>query len=114
MNKFGVSKFMVNKAWKLKKAKGILPDISPLKARKLSEESKTKVIDFYKDDGVSRMCSGKRDFISIKNSQGKQVHVQKRLLLANLRELYLHYKEKSSFVNFGCVGVLLLERKVCI
>ena len=87
---------MVNKARKLKKAKGILPDISPLKARKLSEESKTKVIDFYNDDEVSRMCPGKKDFVSVKNSEGKRVHVQKRLLLANLRELYLYYKEKSS------------------
>jgi hypothetical protein len=48
-NKFGVpNRFMVNKARKLKKAKGILPDISPIKARKQSEESKTKVIDFLK------------------------------------------------------------------
>ena len=42
------------------------------------------------------MCPGKKDFLSVKNSEGKRVHVQKRLLLANLRELYLHYKEKSS------------------
>ncbi len=59
-NEFRVSKFMVNKARKLKKAKGILPDISPIKARKLSEERKTKVIDFYNDDEVSRMCPGKK------------------------------------------------------
>ena len=87
---------MVNKARKLKKVKGILPDISPIKARKPSEESKTKVIDFYNDDEVSRMCQGKKDFVSVKNSEGKPGHVPKRLLLANLRELYLHYKEKSN------------------
>ena len=109
-NEFGVSKFMVNKARKLKKAKGILPDISPIKARKLSEESKTKVIDFYNDDEVSRMCPGKKDFVSVKNSEGKRVHVQKRLLLTNLRELHSHYKNKSSGGHVGfskfCEGVV--------
>ena len=105
---------MVNKARKLKKAKGILPDISPIKARKLSEESKTKVIDFYNDDEVSRMCPGKKDFVSVKNSEGKRVHVQKRLLLANLRELYLHYKEKSSGEHVGFSKFCELRPRWCI
>ena len=105
---------MVNKARKLKKAKGILPDISPIKARKLSEESKTKVIDFYNDDEVSRMCPGKKDFVSVKNSEGKPVHVQKRLLLANLRELYLHYKEKSNGEHVGFSKFCELRPRWCI
>jgi hypothetical protein len=113
-NEFGVSKLMVNKARKLKKAKGILPDISPIKARKLSEESKTKVIDFYNDDEVSRMCPGKKDFVSVKNSEGKRVHVQKRLLLANLRELYLHYKENSSGEHVGFSKFCELRPRWCI
>ena len=108
-NEFGVSKFMVNKARKMKKAKGILPDISPIKARKLSEESKTKVIDFYNDDEVSRMCP-----VSVKNSEGKQILVQKRLLRANLRELYLHYKEKSSGEHVGFSKFCELRPRWCI
>ena len=113
-NEFGVSKFMVNKARRLKKAKGILPDISPIKARKLSEESKTEVIDFYNDDEVSRMCPGKKDFVSVKNSEGKLVHVQKRLLLANLPELYLHYKEKSGGEHLGFSKFCELRPRWCV
>jgi hypothetical protein len=113
-NEFGVSKYMVNKARKLKKAKGILPDVSPVKARKLSEESKAKVIDFYNDDEVSRMCPGKKDFVSVKNSEGKRIHVQKRLLLANLRELYLHYKAKSSGEHVGYSKFCELRPRWCI
>ena len=94
-NEFGVSKFMVKKAQALKKEKGIFPAISPKKANKLSEEMKMKVIDFYNDDEVSRVCPGKKDFVSVIHSQGKQEHVQKLLLLASLRKRYLHFKEKS-------------------
>lgn len=52
---FGVSKFMVKKARELKKVKGLLPDVSPKTAKKLSEETK-EIIDFYNDDDVSRIC----------------------------------------------------------
>ena len=111
---------MVKKARALKKEKGIFPDVSPKKAKKLSEETKRRVIDFYNDDEVSRVCPGKKDFVSVINSEGKREHVQKRLLLANLRELYLHFKEKSGDEDNGfskfcelrpLVGALPLELK---
>lgn len=95
-------------------AKGILPDISPVKTRKLSEESKTKVIDFYNDDEASRMCLEEKDFVSVKNSEGKRVHVQNRLLLSNLHEMYLYYKAKSSGEHVGYSKFCELRPRWCI
>ena len=114
-NEFGVSQYMVKKARALKKEKGIFPDVSPKKAKKLSEETKRRVIDFYNDDEVSRVCPGKKDFVSVINSEGKREHVQKRLLLANLRELYLHFKEKSGDEdNIGFSKFCELRPRWCI
>ena len=82
---------MVNKSMETEKGERNFTGYKPNKSKKTIEESKTKVIDFYNDDEVSRMCPGKKDFVLVKNSEGKLVHLQKRLLLANLHELYLHY-----------------------
>ena len=38
------------------------------------------------------MCAGKKDFVTIKNSDGAKEHHQKRLILCNIREAYLQYK----------------------
>ena len=60
------------------------------------------------------MCPGKKDFVSVRNSEGKRVHVQKRVLLANLRKLYLHYKEASSGEHVGFSKFCELRPRWCI
>ena len=42
---------------------------------------------FYQRDDISRMCPGKKDYISIKTDQGRERH-QKRLLLMNISEAH--------------------------
>lgn len=46
------------------------------------------VKDFYNSDEVSRMMPGKRYYVTIRNEHGKFL-VQKRLVLANLQEIYV-------------------------
>ena len=46
------------------------------------------------------MCPGKKHFVTIK-MPGNHVHIQKRLILINLKELYLEYiKTKGDKVVF--------------
>ena len=46
---------------------------------------KTLVHQFYQRDDVSRMCHGKKDYLSIKDPDtGKREHKQKRLLYLTL------------------------------
>ena len=69
--------------------------------------------DFYQDDEFSRQYPGQKDFVVVRNDQGK-LHMQKRMLLVNLKE-FVEFKKgmkalKSVFPNFvACVhaGALL-------
>ena len=58
----------------------------------LSEELLVRVKSFYEEDQISQMYAGKKDFVTIKNSDGAKEHHQKRLILCNIREAYLQYK----------------------
>ena len=60
------------------------------------------VLEFYQNGGYSRQLPGKNDWVSIR----KNVHVSKRLILCNLKELYNAFKDKHpdlkiSFSNFA-------------
>ena len=46
------------------------------------------------------MLPGKKDFVSVKQ-EGKRVHVQKRLILSNLKEVYQLFKEKFPTESIG-------------
>ena len=79
---FNVSAYMVRQARKLVKEKGILELPEQKKGKVLLEETSRCVIDFYCDDEYSRLMPGKKDFVSI----AKNTHMQKRLLLCDMKE----------------------------
>lgn len=54
--------------------------------KKLSEETKNLVREFYENDDNSRHLPGITDCFSIKQPDGKRKQVQKRLILCNLKE----------------------------
>ena len=56
--------------------------------RKLPEEVTRAVEPFYQDDEFTRQMPGKKDYVSITEN----VHVQKRLILSNLKELHAEFK----------------------
>jgi hypothetical protein len=93
-SEFNVTKYIVKKARKLKKEQGILAEPEVKKGKTISSDIEENVKLFYQNDEVSRMFPGKKDYVSVKIN-GKHVHMQKRLLLANLKELHLEYLKRT-------------------
>ena len=94
---FNVSEYLVRSARELKKKKGILAEPDQIRGKMLSDSTLTLVTRFFEDDEYSRVMPGKKDFVSI----GSKQHMQKRLLLCNLKELHSAFKEKHVDVNIG-------------
>ena len=99
---FGASNYMARKAKELVKQKGILSTPNPRHGHALAVETNDLVQRFYESDEVSRIMPGKKDYVSVRQAE-KRVHIQKRLILGNLREIYQLFKERfpSQFVGFS-------------
>ena len=84
---FGASDYMVRRARELVKQKGILstPNLKP--GHSIAAEICESVCRFYESDEVSCVMPGKKDFVSVRLGE-KREHLQKRLLLGTLKELY--------------------------
>lgn len=80
----------------------------------MSDETKSKVINFYEDDEISLTMPGRKDFVSVKTEDGKRVHRQKRLLLSNLREIYSRLKEMDPELRIGFSSFAALRPKHCV
>ena len=80
-----MSNYMARKSKDLVKEKGVLSLPGPKPGPSLPLETADIVHEFYEYDDISRVMSGKKDFVSVKQ-EGKRVHVQKRLMLSNSRE----------------------------
>jgi hypothetical protein len=76
----------------------------------LSADVAATVVDFYQNDEHSRQLPGKKDSVSI----SKNVHVQKRLILCNLKELYETFKTKNPNIKIGFSKFSQLRPKWCI
>ena len=112
-SEFGASNYMARKAKELVKEKGILATPNPKSGHPIASEAADLVRGFYESDDVSRMMPGKKDFVSIK--QGEQrVHVQKRLVLSNLREVYQSFKDRFPNETVGFSKFAELRPKHCI
>ena len=90
---FGVSAYFAQMAKNLVKEKGVLSLPGPKAGPTLFPETVECVLAFYEHDEISRLMPGKKDFVSVKKD-GKREHIQKRLVLANLKEVYTEFKSK--------------------
>lgn len=113
---FNTTEYMVRKARKLTSEQGILPDVPPkAPRRRLDQSTIDKVIEFYNSDEISVVMSGMRDYVSVKNSDGVKVKMQKRLLQFSLREVYQLFKLKyKNDVKIGFSKFADLRPKYCI
>ena len=93
---FGVTKYQVKKARKMKE-KGILLILEKKKGRALSEETKEFATNFYQDEEVTQVMPGKKDCISV----SKNVHKQKHLVLYNFKELFSMFKTRYPSTTVG-------------
>ena len=98
---------MVHNAQTLVKEKGILAVSEPKKGK---SETLSAVKMFYHDEEYSRQLPGKKDFVSV----SKNVHVQKRVILCNLKELHSAFKSKHPTLQVGFTKFCSLRPKWCI
>ena len=110
---FSASNFMARKAKQLVREKGVFSSPDPRPGRQVSQETFDKVIGFYENDEHSRSMPGKKDFVSVQSANGR-LHVQKRLILCNLKELYQHFKTKYPQQCIGFSKFAELRPKHCI
>ena len=66
---FGASNYMVCKAKELVKQKGILSTPNPRHGHALAVETTDLVQCFYESDEVSRIMSGKKDCVSVRQAE---------------------------------------------
>ncbi|KAG1662397.1 Ribosome biogenesis protein NOP53 [Nymphon striatum] len=83
------------------------------KGKVLSETVMQTVENFYQNDEISCLMPGKSDCVSVKIG-GEKKHVQKRLLLANIKEIYGEYKLKYPEIRIGFSKFCELRPKWCI
>ena len=107
---FDVSNYMVRKAFRLREEKDILAIPKAKKGNVLPDTVQTLVKEFYCDDENSRLLPGKKDYVSI----GRNHHMQTRLILSNLKELYSSFKEKNPAVKIGFSKFCMPRPKWCI
>ena len=73
---------------------------------------KEETVSFYEDDKISRIMPGKKDYTFV--SIGRNIHKQKRLLLANLKELHSIFKLKYPARRIGFSKFCSLHPKWCV
>ncbi|XP_047123804.1 uncharacterized protein LOC124806738 [Hydra vulgaris] len=105
-----VTNYVAQTARKLTLDKGILTMPNPKLGKALPDVTVQLVKTFYKDDEHSCIMPGKKDYVSIK----KNVHMQKRLLLCNLKELFVAFKTKNPEIKIGFSRFCTLRIKWCI
>lgn len=108
--KFNVSEYLVRKARTLANEKGILALTEPKHGRNLPQETIDTAQLFYEDDEFSYMLPGAKDKVSIK----KNTYKQKRILLCNLEELFIAFKEKHPNLKIGLSKFCSLRPKWCV
>ena len=109
-NIFGASNYMVRQAFKLRKEHGIFASPEHKKGQALSDDVVLLVTDYYCDDENSRLLPGKKDYVSI----GRNQHMQKRLILSNLKELYSSFKKQFNDIKIGFSKFCMLRPKWCV
>jgi len=97
---FAVSNYMARKVKKLVKVNGILSTPNPKAGKTLQKKSVNEVKEFYCSDSVSRVMPGRKDCISVL-IDGERQHVQKRLVLCNLKEAFQIFKDKNPELKVG-------------
>lgn len=93
--------------------KGILCSPNPKKGKPLSLDVLHKVQAFYREADVSKELAGKKECVSVRE-EGVRVLKQKRLVLANLKEIYALFKEKFPDEKIGFSKFAELRPPECV
>ena len=107
---FNVSEYLIRKGHEQKREKGVLSMPNPKSGKQISIENINLIETFYQDDENSRLMPGKKDYVAVKG----RGHEQKRLLLCNLHELYVLFKETYRDFKIGFSKFCTLRPKWCV
>lgn len=69
--------------------------------RKLKDEVKRQICDFYNRDDISRQLPGMKDVKSIKSNTGTKLRIQKRTMIMSIREAFELFKETFPATSIG-------------
>ncbi|KYM99353.1 hypothetical protein ALC62_01883 [Cyphomyrmex costatus] len=92
---------------------GILEGPNPKSHPALQENVANAIVTFYQSDEFSRVMPGQKDYVSVK-VDGTRHHIQKRLVLNNLKELYNEFKERNPELLCSFSKFAALRPKQCI
>ena len=112
-SEFQATNYMVRKAKKLVEDRGILSSPNQKAGRTLPSNVVDSVRAFYCSDSTSRLMPGMKDYVSV-NVAGQRQHIQKRLVLCNLKEAFEQFKETSPEYKIGFSKFAELRPKQCV
>lgn len=111
---FQATDYVINAARKLCVEKGVMSYPSKIIQRKRLDDSVVKTVkEFYQNDDVSRIMPGKMDFVTIWKN-GIKCQKQKRLVMGNLKEMFMLFKESYPHISIGFSKFAELRPKQCI
>ena len=111
---FGVSRYLARKAKLLAAEKGVLSSPNPQHVNILSQQTSEMIRNFYLSDDISRVMPGQKDVVSVLGADEKRLHVQKQLLLCNLKEAYAEWKNRHPGIKVGFSRFASLRPRECI
>lgn len=114
MREFGCTEREAREAINLVSSSGVFSTPAKKSGKVLPADTVNSVKTFYERDDISRIMPRLKDYISIKQSNGKREHIQKRLLLGNLNELYVLYKKENEHVKVGFTKFTELRPAHCV
>ena len=110
---FGASNYMIRKAKVLVREQGILALPNPKVGKVVPKETENAVREFYLSDKISRQMPGMKDFVSI-FLDGRKQHVQKHLVLCNLKQAYEVFKADHQSIKIGFSKFAELRPRQCV
>ena len=98
---FGCSRDMAAAALKLRETHGAGSFPGKKRGRKLPEQTRHLVVNFYNDQEMSRCLPGRKDVVVIRHKNGQRETKQKKLLLCNLNEAFCAFSMMQPDVKIG-------------
>lgn len=113
MAEFEATERQVRIAKHLVAENGILTLPNAKKGKPLESKTEDLVTQFYQRDDMSRLMPGMKDWVSVRIDD-KKVHMQKRLILCNLNELFATFQSEHEDVKIGFTKFTQLRPKHCV
>ena len=81
----------------MKAKDGVLATPTRATKKGIADDIVSLVHGFYQDDEFTRLLPGSKDVVSV----GYKIHQQKRLLLCNLKELFIEFRNIYSNIKIS-------------